>query len=63
MFLPQLRITESTTTRCRACNGSIPKGTDMISWYAVNNQGMHIHLLLQKLKKLNPQKRTFHMVK
>lgn len=59
MFLPQLRITESTTTRCRACNQSIPKGTDMISWYAANNQGMYIHLCLpcvSKIDKLLPYK-------
>lgn len=42
-FKPTARLAERNAV-CRACGGSIPKSTPMISWYSPLNQGMHIHL-------------------
>lgn len=37
---------------CRACNGSIKKGEEMVSWYSTRGQGMHIHLHLKCAEKI-----------
>lgn len=46
MGLPEIRKAERNAF-CRACDNSIVKGDDMVSWYSHRNQGMHIHLCMK----------------
>ena len=43
MFKPEYRKAERDAY-CRACELSLKKGDDMVSWYSCRNRGMHIHL-------------------
>ena len=45
MSKPEFRKAERDAF-CRACDKTIKKGTDMVSWYSHRNQGMNIHICL-----------------
>jgi hypothetical protein len=37
---------------CRACDGTIERGEQMMSWYSYRNRGMHIHLHLECVRRM-----------
>ena len=43
MGSPEFRKAERNAF-CRACDKTIIKGMDMVSWYSHRNQGMNIHI-------------------
>jgi uncharacterized protein YlaI len=51
MGSPEIRKAERNAF-CRACDKTITKSDDMVSWYSHRNQGMHIHLCLSCAKDI-----------